>query len=329
MATIAEQLVQVNTTKHQMKAAIENKGIDMTDVPLTSYATKINEIELNQITPIYSYGTWNSDYPYATYIPSGASITFNDSTIKMVGGGAVPQIGFTLKDEDVGRMFYALIMPSTWSNSSSSNYRFGMGYQSTAVTSSSGGSTSSDSRIVPYHSLSVVAPSIIGLPALKKYVKIFVGSAQTANVYKIWLGEKYVALPEEESTWVSKTGELAVASSFATTNGTGESALFKFDTPIRNFSGTMVVQGSGGDATYRQFGTEIYCYTDVACTKYTPIAWQYVTNTSSKTVNFSLTDDTVIYGIKYTVWSADASSGTNLGTNTCTSAKITSWEQQE
>ena len=129
--------------------------------------------------------------------------------------------------------------------------------------------------------------------------------------------------------WKKMTGELAkITSSFKTTNGAGASSIFKFDTPIRNFSGQMVVQGSGGNATYRQFGTEIYCFLDSSCkeSNMKKIACQYVTNTNQKTVNFSL-NNTEVYGIKYTVWSADSNGG-SLGTNTCTSAKITSWEQK-
>ena len=42
---IANQLTQVNTTKQEIKAAIENKGVSMANVPFTSYPSKIAAIE--------------------------------------------------------------------------------------------------------------------------------------------------------------------------------------------------------------------------------------------------------------------------------------------
>lgn len=42
--TIANQLIQINNTKQEIKAAIENKGVSMADVPFTSYPSKIDAI---------------------------------------------------------------------------------------------------------------------------------------------------------------------------------------------------------------------------------------------------------------------------------------------
>ena len=42
--TIADQLILLNSTKQDIKAAIEAKGVSMTDVPFTDYDTKIGEI---------------------------------------------------------------------------------------------------------------------------------------------------------------------------------------------------------------------------------------------------------------------------------------------
>ena len=42
--TIANQLIQINTTKQEIKAAIENKGVSMANVPFTSYPSKIDAI---------------------------------------------------------------------------------------------------------------------------------------------------------------------------------------------------------------------------------------------------------------------------------------------
>lgn len=45
MATIAENLQTLNETKANIKMAIEAKGQDLTDVPFTQYAEKINNIQ--------------------------------------------------------------------------------------------------------------------------------------------------------------------------------------------------------------------------------------------------------------------------------------------
>ena len=45
MATISENLQTLNEAKQAIKAAIENKGQDLTDVPFTQYAEKIEAIE--------------------------------------------------------------------------------------------------------------------------------------------------------------------------------------------------------------------------------------------------------------------------------------------
>ena len=45
MATISENLQTLQTTKASIKTAIENKGQDLTDVPFTQYASKIDAIQ--------------------------------------------------------------------------------------------------------------------------------------------------------------------------------------------------------------------------------------------------------------------------------------------
>lgn len=44
MATIAENLQTIQNIKQDIKRAIENKGVDMTNTPFTEYSTKIDEI---------------------------------------------------------------------------------------------------------------------------------------------------------------------------------------------------------------------------------------------------------------------------------------------
>ena len=44
MATIAENLQTIQNIKQDIKRAIENKGVDMSNTPFTEYSTKIDEI---------------------------------------------------------------------------------------------------------------------------------------------------------------------------------------------------------------------------------------------------------------------------------------------
>ena len=49
--SIAEKLIQLNTTKQNIKQAIIDKGVDLTGVPFTQYHTKIAEISGGEETP--------------------------------------------------------------------------------------------------------------------------------------------------------------------------------------------------------------------------------------------------------------------------------------
>lgn len=42
--SVADKLLAVNQVKNDIKNAIEDKGVDMTDVPFTEYADKVAEI---------------------------------------------------------------------------------------------------------------------------------------------------------------------------------------------------------------------------------------------------------------------------------------------
>ena len=46
MSTIAENLLALQQTKANIKTAIEGKGQDLTNVPFTEYAEKINLISI-------------------------------------------------------------------------------------------------------------------------------------------------------------------------------------------------------------------------------------------------------------------------------------------
>ena len=70
--TIADNLTLLNSTKADIKAAIEAKGVSMTDVPFTDYDTKIGEISGGGIViPTPSVGT----APYNTWVRNPEWIT--------------------------------------------------------------------------------------------------------------------------------------------------------------------------------------------------------------------------------------------------------------
>ena len=56
MSTIAEQLTQLETAKQSIKTAIINKGVAMDNVPFTSYAAKIAEIQTGGGLPALTDG---------------------------------------------------------------------------------------------------------------------------------------------------------------------------------------------------------------------------------------------------------------------------------
>lgn len=61
--TIADNLTLLNSTKADIKAAIEAKGVDMTSVPFTDYDTKIGEISSG--TPM-TFSTWERQSDWLT-----------------------------------------------------------------------------------------------------------------------------------------------------------------------------------------------------------------------------------------------------------------------
>ena len=62
MATIAENLQTIQNIKQDIKTAIENKGVDMSNTPFSEYSTKIDEITTGGgDTTTYSYKTPTAD----------------------------------------------------------------------------------------------------------------------------------------------------------------------------------------------------------------------------------------------------------------------------
>lgn len=110
--TIADQLTQVNTTKQEIKAAIENKGVSMTGIPFTSYPSKINEI------------TGGGDIPDSYTRPSNwrTMPTVSASEQKIVGLFYVKDLG-DINTELVFSVNGAYTVD--WGDSTSNNYAAG------------------------------------------------------------------------------------------------------------------------------------------------------------------------------------------------------------
>jgi len=64
--TIAQQLIDVNTAKQNIKTSIENKGVDMTNVPFTDYHLSIDSISAGSSGPV---STWTRNSSWATVTP--------------------------------------------------------------------------------------------------------------------------------------------------------------------------------------------------------------------------------------------------------------------
>ena len=110
--TIADQLTQVNTTKQEIKTAIENKGVSMTGIPFTSYPSKINEI------------TGGGDIPDTYTRPSNwrTMPTVSASEQKIVGLFYVKDLG-DINTELVFSINGAYTVD--WGDSTSNNYADG------------------------------------------------------------------------------------------------------------------------------------------------------------------------------------------------------------
>lgn len=67
MATISENLQTLNEAKAAIKTAIENKGVDMTDVPFTQYAEKIEAIQASGGTTLKNFVDTFSSTDYLFY----------------------------------------------------------------------------------------------------------------------------------------------------------------------------------------------------------------------------------------------------------------------
>ena len=72
---ISDLLTQLNDVKQAIKQAISNKGVNMSNVPFTEYASKINSIP----TPVLRIATIGTNTFRAT---TGKTLTFDCKSIK-------------------------------------------------------------------------------------------------------------------------------------------------------------------------------------------------------------------------------------------------------
>lgn len=306
----AENAVAIKACQEDIKSAIESVGINMTGVAFSSYANKIKEVaavsgsgHIALVTSSPLYPSRVEEYSTGTLTIGVTSAINPIKIICNVGQGNADSHDWTWGFKVEGRRKGT----DTWDTLCSKNQ--------TVSSGSIGWITDTFTVSSDYY-----------------YDQFRITAADRGRIS----AGSYIAVTglvsfesNEEVEWLSKTGELAVlTSSFTTANGVAGSDIYRFDKPIRNFSGYMKVKGSGGYADYRQFGTDVYCFLDSSCSEDNMVSRgsQYTMSTGERTVEFSLGNDIEIYGIKYTVWSANANGATPLPVNTCTEAKVTTWE---
>jgi hypothetical protein len=99
MATIAENLITLNETKQAIKTAIEEKGQDLTDVPFTEYADKIEAIT-SGVKPnpvpltVTENGVYENEQGFSPVtvdvpIPKVKPFTFTKNGVYDVSGGEI------------------------------------------------------------------------------------------------------------------------------------------------------------------------------------------------------------------------------------------------
>ena len=118
--TIADNLILLNSTKQDIKAAIEAKGVSMTDVPFTDYDTKIGEISGGGSIPIIpDYTPWTRPTDWLTLPTVLASddeqiimlvrvddTTYNELIFSMQGAYTVDWGDGTVEDYANGAIAY-------------------------------------------------------------------------------------------------------------------------------------------------------------------------------------------------------------------------------
>jgi hypothetical protein len=158
-----------------------------------------------------------------------------------------------------------------------------------------------------------------------KNVKI--GSTQ---IQKVMHGVKLVW-----ENWVKKTGTIYKLTSQVSCSGVEASkagSILKYGKPIRKPSGSITIKGAGGESGMAQYGYTVVGFLDETYTddrtngKSVHLLSGHVNTTVATTKTFNYTQDKLIYGIRYEVWTWNGGSGTS--TSTMTAGSITSWEEK-
>jgi len=121
MSTIADKLLQVNGIKQNIKTAIEEKGINMTDVPFTDYHNKIAQIESGSQSSTKFWG-----FPEVENIPTNTialiiadthrKLTFRSRTYNNIGSYTVTVTGGEEGSYVINGVTTALGVPTSFSS---------------------------------------------------------------------------------------------------------------------------------------------------------------------------------------------------------------------
>ena len=93
MGTTAEKLVYLNQTKVDIKAAIEAKGVTVSDVPFRDYASKISQIVAGDTTaPTITTAKVEDANPDKLVVVFSEVVTITDVTGLTITGDATPTL---------------------------------------------------------------------------------------------------------------------------------------------------------------------------------------------------------------------------------------------
>jgi len=93
MGTTAEKLVYLNQTKADIKAAIEAKGVPVSDVPFRDYASKISQISAGDTTaPTITSATVEDANPNKLVVVFSEVVTITNTTGLTITGAATPTL---------------------------------------------------------------------------------------------------------------------------------------------------------------------------------------------------------------------------------------------
>lgn len=102
--TLIDNLNAINNCKEEIKNALINKGVDMTNVSFSDYSVKINELQLES-------GDSPAPIPSVDYIYSNANLCDVDGNLLVEDSDIINFTPYEIKLDDTGKFEIELICP--------------------------------------------------------------------------------------------------------------------------------------------------------------------------------------------------------------------------